>query len=511
MLKYIPLTTALVLLLLAPPVLGSSHREAPLLTEDPAADATDLYVFRSPQSDGSAFANSVTILANYWPLEEPGSGPNWPRFSDQVLYEIKIDNDGDAREDITYQFRFRTEYRNPGSFLLTRAPVQTDMDPSLQVVQRMTLTRIDKSGRKVLLKDVPTPPVLAGDYSMPGYQLLVNAAIYDLPEGNGRAFAGPRDDPFFADLGAIFDLVRVRCQAAPNDPAGCGGNANPKRGVDYIAGYNVHTLALQVPIQLLSQSGAGAPTGKEAIIGVWTTASRPRVTIRRAPAAPQAVIKTHDAFGPFVQVSRLGLPLINEVLVPVGLKDFYSTTPPQNDAALFTSNTGMPLLTNPELAQALKALYNLEVPSAGRTDLLDLTQFHIAASDGGAPIGPFRGKALSLRPADILRLDVSLPPPRDLSHNPLGLAGVVFGGATDPNIGFPNGRRPHDDVMDIALSVVSGVLRGKGALLGDGVAANDRPLLSRFPYLAPPWSGSQVGISGAANPRLHQSDQGPPQ
>lgn len=502
---------------------ASSHREAPLIAEDPAADATDLYAFRTPSSatDYGSFGNNntVVIVANYWPLEEPGGGPNWPRFSDGVLYEIKIDNDGDAVEDITYQFRFRTEYLNPGTFLLAGGPVAAPGDQNLYVRQHYTVTRVDKSGNStVLLNDQLTPPVYTGDFTMSAYQAMADTTVYPLGGDaitNGRVFAGQRDDPFFVDLGAIFDLVRLRCQNGggytPNTALGCGpatgaapgtGSGNVK-GVDFVGGYNVHTLALQIPITQLLKSGA-APSGKDQVLGIWTTASRQRVTIRRAPPLTSATkVKTQDSAGPWVQVSRLGLPLINEVVLPLALKDYYNSMPPSSDAAVFTSAQGGPLLTNPLLAQALAALYGVNVPAAGRTDIVQLVQFHISmASDGSNPIGPFKGMTYGLTPADILRLDVSLPPPTDFSSNPKGALGVVAG-TTDANIGFPNGRRLQDDVVDIEESVISGVLRNAGANLGDGVNANDQPFMTHFPYLATPWSGSKVNLNAGPYPQLH--------
>lgn len=484
-----------------PDASASSHREAPLIAEDPAADATDLYAFRTPSSatDGSIVPNSVVILANYWPLEEPGGGPNWPRFSDGVLYEIKIDNDGDAVEDISYQFRFRTEYLNSNSFLLANNQVTSRSAAALQVRQRYTVTRVDKNGTAtVLLRDELTPPVYAGTFTMgtaAAYEAMAQTAVYPLggdASSHGRVFAGQRDDPFFADLGGVFDLVRIRCQNTPNSAVGCGGGG-AVRGVDYVAGYNVHTLALQIPIPRLYRTNATA-AGKDQVIGIWTTASRPRVTIRRAPPLTAATrVKTQDASGAWVQVSRLGLPLINELIVPLGLKDYFNSMPPSQDELVFNSPQGSTMLTDPELARALNTLYGLAVPAAGRDDLTDLVQFSIDPGKTGTPLGPFKGKSYSFVKADILRLDMSVQAPADLVTNRLGALG-----AGDNNWGFPNGRRPHDDVVDIAERVVGGVLRGVtgAAGLGDGVDTNDRPFPTAFPYVPTPWSGSEVNSGG---------------
>lgn len=495
---------------------ASSHREAPLISEDPAADGTDLYAFRSPANETNVrVANSLTIIANYWPLEEPGGGPNFPRFSDGVLYEIKIDNDGDAVEDITYQFRFRTEYLNPGSFLLASGgPINAADHTKLQVRQRYTVTRLDKGGGStVLLQDQLTPPAYAGDFTMGDatqYETLAGTTVYPLGGDvatNGQVFAGQRDDPFFVDLGAVFDLVRIRCSATgggANSVNGCAGQAAANvKGVDYVGGYNVHTLALQVPISKLLK--AAPTTGKDQVLGIWTTASRQRVTIRRAPPLTAATrVKTQDSMGPWVQVSRLGLPLINEVIVPVGLKDYFNSMPPSSDAAVFTAQPA--LLNNPELATAMKQLYGIATPAAGRTDILEIVQFGIRTSATGNYVAPFVGpNYTAFAPADILRVDVSVPAPADLSTNPLGAASQL-GTVTDTNLGFPNGRRLHDDVVDIMEKVVGGALRGTDvSALTDGVNGNDYPggFMSRFPFVNTPWSGSRVNTTAAPFPYLH--------
>jgi hypothetical protein len=500
----------------AQPALASSHREAPLISDDPSADSTDFYMFRSPQTDAAA-AGTVTFVANYWPMQEPGGGPNWVRFGDSVLYEIKIDNDGDAKEDITYQFRFTTQFKTAAtSFLFSGKVVGALTDPN--VVQTYTVTRVDKTGSTVLASNVQVPPPYMGDKTngaLATYSALALTAVGTLNNGGGKVFAGQRDDPFFADLGGIFDLVRVRCApiATANTPDGCAGmlaTANATKGVDFLAGYNVHSIVLQVPITKLTSDGS-APTvsSKVAILGSWTTASRQRVTIRRAPntAAALAGVKTQDNYGQWVQVSRLGLPLINEVIVPVGYKDYYNTTPPSNDGALFTALPN--LLGDPELANALKALYGnaAGTPGPGRTDLVNLVQFDIAGSAAGASIAPFVGKTYGLAPADILRMDVSLAAPLNQTVNPLGAIGVVFNAVADTNVGFPNGRRLQDDVVDVLERVVGGgILRGGvglNLLLSDKVDANDRAFDTVFPYVPAPWSGSEVGID-TTNKLLHQ-------
>jgi hypothetical protein len=487
----------------------SSHRDSPLLVEDPAVDATDLYVFRSPQTDTCASSESLNILVNYGPMQDPGGGPLWSRLSDQALYEIHIDQDGDAVADITYQFRFRTEYRSPSGVLLSSAPLggTSLLDPALRVVQRYTVTRIDKGqGQKVLLRDMPVPPPNLGAFSAPGYTALADAGVYPLDGDrvqNGLVFVGPRDDPYFADQGALFDLLRFRCAATPNDAAGCGVGATARKGVDFFAGYAVNTIALQLPISRLLKGNA-QPGGKDQILGIYATASRPRLRMLRTPstAATQSGVPPQDHAGPFVQVSRIGLPLMSTLLIPIALRDAYGTSRPAGDRAFFASDLGRPLLADPELAQVLRRLYAVDVPAAGRTDLSDLLQFQISIAGTVRP--PFRGTEYGLTPADILRIDVAQPPPADLSTNRMGAIGRLVNGVADPSTGFPNGRRPQDDVVDILLSTAAGVLRGKGAQLGDGVDGNDRTLTACFPYLPPPAAGSAVNPKGATTaPLLH--------
>lgn len=498
-------------LLISPSAFPSSHREAPLLVEDPAVDATDLYVFRTPQSDTCSATETLNILANYAPLQDPGGGPIWSRLSDQALYEIKIDNDGDAVADITYQIRFRTEFRSPGGTFFSSAPIAGSnlLDPNLRVVQRYTVTRIDKGGpAKVLLNDMPVAPPNAGAFTAPAYPAISDAAVYPLDgdrQQYGQVFVGPREDPYFADQGALFDLLRVRCAATPNDATGCGGSMAAKKGVDYFAGYTVHTIALQIPLIRLLKSGAQLG-GKDQVLGVWTTASRPRLRILRTPSLPatQGGVRPQDHTGGWVQVSRLGLPLVNTLLVPVALRDYYGTTQPASDQAFFASNVGKPLLSDPELAQTLKRTYAVDVPAAGRTDFEDLLRFQMAI--GGTTRAPFRGTEYALTPADIVRIDVSQPPPADLASNRLGAIGRFLNAEVDNSTGFPNGRRLQDDVLDAMLSISAGVLRAKGMQLGDGVDANERAFSACFPYLGLPPAGNSVNLKGGASfPLLHTS------
>jgi hypothetical protein len=438
---------------------ASSHREAPLISTDPTADNTDLYAFVSPDKP-----NTVTIVANYIPFEEPAGGPNFSNFDDNALYELHIDNNGNGRDDITYQFRFRTETRNPNTFLYNTGQISSLGDPDWNVRQFYSVTRIQRHDRTVLGTNLPSPPANIGPRSTPNYSSLADAAVNALP-GGIKVFAGQRDDPFFVDLGSIFDLGGLRpfnpfhllpLPAAP--------------GVDDVAGYNVHSIEIQVPI---SQLVAASPT-----IGVYASSSRPALRI----FTPEGKSKN---IGPDVQISRLGNPLVNEVLIPLGQKDYWNRQDPANDSQ-FASR-----YLSPELAGLINVLYPAlpDAPTTGRQDL-------VAVLLTGIPNLNFTGQTK----ADELRLNTSIQPAA--TPNRLGALAGDFAG-------FPNGRRLGDDVVDIELRAIA---CGYGPLLhtvlglcdltpndqiGDGVDANDKSFLSTFPYVAAPHQGYD---SHTANP-----------
>jgi hypothetical protein len=428
----------------APPTEASSHREAPLISQDPLADNTDVYAFVSPADPGK-----VTLIANFVPLEAPYGGPNFFKFDDNVLYEIHVDNTGDAVEDITFQFRFVTETRNGNTFLYNVGPVTTIDDPDLIVLQRYTVTRVTggrrTSNATALASNLLTAPNNVGRNSMPNYPALAAQAIHSLP-GGIRVFAGQREEGFYVDLARIFDLLQV--QAA---------------GIDGTAGLNVHSIAIEVPIEQLTRNGSRptSPADAAAVIGVWSTASRPAVSVLRPGAAA-------ENRGDWVQVSRLGHPLVNEVVIPRGMKDRFNASEPKDDAQ-FTS-----FVTDPEPARLLTALFGLRVPPTPRNDLVQV--FLTGVPGLNQPPG--------VRAAEMLRLNVAIPPNRTSPHR----LGVVGGDLA----GYPNGRRPADDTVDIALTAVSGILvPGFGVLLGDGVNGNDAPYLDAFPYLGHPFPGNR--------------------
>jgi len=443
---------------------ASSHREAPLISQDPMADNTDLYAFRSPDRP-----DTITIIANYIPLESPAGGPNFPSFDDTVLYELHVDNDGDSKEDLTYQFRFHTETRNPDTFLYNTGPIASIDDPHWNRPQTYSVALIthgpgNSERSNVLGTDLPTPPDNVGPRSTPDYNALADAAVTTLP-GGVKVFAGQRDDPFFVDLGSVFDLAGLR----PFNPF----HLLPlpaAAGRDAVARYNTHTIAIQVPITQLVR----APRTN---IGVYASASRQQVRILRKDGL-------NDDGGPFVQVSRLGEPLINEAVIPLGQKDRWNRSDPADDAVFESFYTG------PEVSRLEGLLYGsvlAPITVTGRTDL-------VAILLTGVPGLNFTGPTK----ADLLRINTGVPP-----SAPVG-SGKRLGVLDGDLAGFPNGRRLEDDIVDIDLrafaqgygTFLNGLLglpnKSPNNALGDGVDTNDKPFLTHFPYVATPHQGYEV-------------------
>ena len=435
---------------------ASSHREAPLISADPLADNTDVYAFVSPDAP-----DTVTLIANWIPLEAPNGGPNFYKFGDDVLYRINIDNDGDANDDIVYEFRFRTRIQNKQTFLYNTGPIASLDDPNFNIRQTYSVTRIDRQGRHALADNLATPPVNVGARSTPNYDALANAAIYTLPDGS-RVFAGQRDDPFFVDLGSVFDLLGLRpfnaAHVIPMPPA---------PGVDGLKGINTHTVALQVPKPLLTHDGSlGTDAANtNSIIGVYSTTLRRRLRIENDD-------RDGDRDDDWVQVSRLGMPLVNEVVIPLGKKDRFNASDPRNDQQFGS------FVLNPEPARLIPVLYpGVNVPAAPRNDLVAIFLTGIAGLN----------QPKNVRASEMIRLNMAIPPSG--SPNRLGL----LAGQLD---GFPNGRRLSDDIVDIELRALAGATPFTPAfnvspnnLLGDGVDANDKPFLPNFPYVASPFAG----------------------
>ncbi|MFL5735132.1 MAG: DUF4331 domain-containing protein [Chloroflexia bacterium] len=443
-------------------VSASSHREAPLISNDAQADNTDLYAFVSPDKP-----DAVTIISSWIPTEEPVAGPNYYKFADDASYYIYVDNVGDAKPHIWYKFNFKTTVGNGNTFLYNTGPIDSLDSPNWNVKQTYTVTRYDDGKATVLGENLKTPPVNVGAKSTPNYEALSNAAIQNLSDGS-KVFAGQTDDPFFVDLN-VFDLLTIR-----KLPGNMGG------GVDGLKGYNVHTIALQIPMTKLAKNGA-KPAGASdpnAIIGVWSTTNRPATRVLKAGG-------TIANSGDEVEVSRLGAPLVNEVVVPLAAKDLWNNSMPEGDAQFLGG------VTDPELAKLFNAIYKLKVPPAHRDDLVAIFLTGIK----GLTMPP------NVKPAEELRVNMGVPP----SANPNNL-GVVGG----DNAGYPNGRRLADDVTDISLKVVAGAAYPLfhpdftpdplAAQLGDGVDANDVPYRTAFPYVALPHSGTESVPHGVTAP-----------
>ncbi|HEY3216753.1 MAG TPA: DUF4331 family protein [Candidatus Eisenbacteria bacterium] len=427
------------------PARASSHSEAPGTVRDRLADDTDLYAWVSPDAP-----DRVTLVGNWVPLLEPASGPNFFAFDEDVSYWFNIDNVGDARDHIRYRFTFRTERRTGATFLYNTGVVNSLDSPSLNVRQFYTVTRYDNGVPTVLATDLQVAPAHVGPVSMPHYAALAQAAVVPLPDGS-KVFVGPRDDPFFVDLGAIFDLLTIR--KVPGDKG---------KGVDGLGGFDVMTIALQVPMTKLTSDGQ-APNANNSVLGIYTTAER----------AAQRTLNgdgTVSTSGDPVQVSRLGMPLVNEVVIALKDKDRFNATKPTGDGAFLS------YVTDPELAHLLTLLYGIATPPAPRNDLVAV--FLTGIPGLNQPANPNRVAC------EMLRLNMNVAP----TANPERL-GLLAGDVA----GFPNGRRLGDDVVDIAERVVAGATPftppfdvAPNNRLGDGVDANDRPFLPYFPYLAPP-------------------------
>jgi Domain of unknown function (DUF4331) len=445
----------------------SSHREAPEISKDPVADSTDVYAFVSPDKP-----DTVTLIANYIPLQLPSGGPNFFEFGDDVLYQIHIDNDGDGQADISYQFRFHTTVRDPDTFLYNTGQITSLTSPNWNRVQTYDVSVVSGGSFATLGSGLPCPPCNIGPRSTPDYAALAAAAINSLG-GGITVFAGQRAEEFYVDLGSIFDLGDLRpFQEAHviSTPAAPGVNATN--------GLNVHSIAIQVPIATVTRPG-------KPVIGVWTSASRQRVTLWDADNGENVNA------GPFRQVSRLGNPLFNEVIVPMGKKDLWNSLPPSDDKQFAG------YVTQPELAALLPVLYpgafnNLAAAVAAKTPRADLEAILLTGIPAGIiskTFTTFTGTVL----ADMLRLNTSIPP--TAKPNILGVLGNDLAG-------FPNGRRVIDDVVTIEIRAIAGVTLPlvDPSFTPDKVAtevtdfttdppAIDSPPLGTFPYMGTPYDG----------------------
>jgi hypothetical protein len=489
----------------------SSHKEAPGISQDPVADSTDVYAFVSPDKH-----DTVTILANYVPLQDPDSGPNFFEFGaktivgngkptgEDVLYEIHIDNTGSGVPAITYEFRFTTRILDPNTFLYNTGPITVKdgvYSDTWNRRQSYTVTKIvHKTGKRTKLKhggseEFSCPPCNVGLRSTPDYLKLGAAATHETT-GGIKVFAGQRADGFFVDLGAIFDLGDLRPISSDHAlPPHKNG-----KGINSLADKNVHSIALQIPIHELTRDGKrpSGPGDEKAVIGVYTTASRQKARMFD-PATGETT-----ASGKYHQVSRLGSPLVNEVVVPMALKDFFNSQPPKKDKQFAAA------VEHPELQALLPVLYpgafpHLKAYKKPRADLVAIFATGIPGSVIGKAfgVGTFQGGKVI---AEMLRLNMAIKPTGKTGHgtSDLGLLGGDLAG-------FPNGRRVTDDVVTIALKAVAGAtipLVDKSykpdaavALVHTGVPRNPRAYRHTFPYLANPHGGSTNPVG---TPRSNQ-------
>jgi hypothetical protein len=455
----------------------SSHREAPETAMDPAADNTDVYAFVSPDKP-----DTVTLIANFIPFQLPDGGPNFNEFSNDVRYTIHVSNTNRTYDDLAYEFRFTTTVRTPGTFLYNTGPITALDSPNWNRYQTYTVTKITRGKRQVIAKDLQCPPCNVGERSTPNYAKLATAAVHKI-SGGLTVFAGQRAEGFFVDLGSIFDLGTLRpfeSHHLVKSAAAVGVNGTQQ--------LNVHSIAIQIPKKELT-SDKKTPKdvmARESVIGVYATASRQEgLTID-----PNTGVRT--PLGTFKQVSRLGMPLINEVINSYEDKDKWNASRPYYDKNYVSG------YKHPELSKLLPVLYpgvfpNLAKLTKSRTDL-------VAILLTGIPEGIVPGfqNYTGPRQADLLRLNMAVPPGH--KKNP---GGLVAGDAA----GFPNGRRVFDDVVAVELRALAGATYplvdktykpdAAASKLTDGTKNTNGKYLSHFPYLGHPNSGSKA-VPGAA-------------
>jgi hypothetical protein len=421
---------------------AASHREAPLIANDPLADITDVFFMRSYESGKT---DRVVLVMDVVPGSEPSSGPNYFGFGDDVLYTMNVDNDGDGQaEDVQFEFEFRTERLRgvPDQLDLPLAYVALPPITALEgagseglgVRQRYSVTLIKNGRRQKLADGLIAVPSNVGPRTMPSYDALAAQGLYTI-ENDVRVFAGQRDDPFYIDLGAVFDTLNLRSP-----------------GTDMLSGFNVQTIAIEVPIRLLTADGKDAAETSKPVLGFYGSTSRHRLTVLRGLAGP-------EASGQWVQVQRLANPLVNEVIIGTEDKDRWNALEPEQERRF------LDYYRNPRLATALKAVFGAPVPATPRDDLVDLLLKYPGQQDP--------------RLSELLRLDLRVAPKPLAQQKRLTVL-------DSDNAGWPNGRRPIDDVTDVAIRVVGGP---NYSTAGDNVDANDKSLPVAFPFLSSPWDG----------------------
>jgi hypothetical protein len=453
-----------------------------MIAGDPYADLTDVYAFVSPDKP-----DSVTLIMNAIPYQDPMGGPNYYGFDPKVRYVMHVAQAGHNVADINYVVEFQTTVKNPNTFLYNFGPFAKAGDANLNVSQTATVTKQVRGVEDtVIASNLPVQPVNIGPHSNPlqidgkdsgnsASGVSGTAEVTAMMNGEGWFYAGQRADPFFLDLG-VFDLLALR----PFDSLHKVVPLANTEGVNSFNGFNVHSIAMQIPITMLTTDGAAAKAdGSNSIIGVWAT------TWRRQTRVLSDSGYGDSQTGDWVQIERLGNPLVNEVVVPLGVKDHFNATPPSADGQF------VPAVTNPELPGLINALYGVPVPPAPRNDLVTIFLTGI----------PGLNQPANVQASEMLRLNMGVAPSAGVGKgNRMG----VLGGDTS---GFPNGRRLEDDVVDIAIQAMAGATpftpdfnKAPNNLLGDGVNQSAQAFNGGFPYLSQPYQGFQRAGGTATSP-----------
>ncbi len=461
---------AAVALLLGSCAFAASHRNGPLLLEDQTANLNDFYIFRSYESGRS---NNVVMSMSVQGFQNPDNGPSYYKFSDSVLYRFNINNQRglDGRPDLIVDVQFQTQLRPNPTFVSYFGTLKSIDDPGIFLYQTYTvIIRNANTGETTYITTdakghpLSVAPPNMGPKSTPAYEsTLGQPSVFTLANG-WRVFAGPRDDAFYFDSGATFDTLNFRSPAPVlTGSADTGAGAAYPNAVDGFAGYNISLIAIEMPITAVTADGSmpTSSTSPTAKIGAWASTLRQLVTVRPSPSDPVN-------FGEYVQIDRVGNPLTVEALIPLPMKDYWNRSAPSDDAQ-FAQYIGAPFF----VSGILNGVFGLTVPPTPRKDLL----------------GVFV--------PDITRIDLTIPPTPLAQQNRLGPLG-------GDNAGWPfGGRRPNDDVVDIGLRALAGVLVpgfSNAPPLGDGVNENDVPTLDHFPFHAPPHAGylhsQQNGTNG---------------
>jgi Domain of unknown function (DUF4331) len=499
--KFSAIAKACLLLTMAGAAMASSHREAPGITNTPKVDGTDFYMFNSPQSPGN-----VALIANYLPLQDPYGGPNYFSLDPNALYEIHVDNDGDGNEDLTFQFRFKNVVADGGNGIsLNVGPAGSTkkvaiplrqagdgtVDANLAYTETYTVTLVRGDRRKgattsTLLGTFSKPVDNIGTKTFADYAAYANSKIqsFTMPgcATPVKVFVGQRKEAFAVNLGVIFDLVNANPATITSETNAAALNGGT---FDSLKDKNVTSLALEMPANCLKKSATSDP-----IIGAWTTASLRQGKLLNG--APQSGLQNHEkAGGAWTQVSRLGMPLVNEVVIGLKDKDKFNASRPIDDKANFAD-----YVTNPTLPALLEKLFGTKAPTNfPRTDLM--TAFLTGVPTVNRPAN-YTGLGVGGPLAEMLRLNTSTPV--GTAFNSLG----VIGG---DNAGYPNGRRLYDDVVDISLRVVMGKLcAAVPAAVGctaadapsnavdfvDGVRYKSTDFQATFPYMNTPLPGATM-------------------